>query len=225
MSSADVNHSVESVGYNLSWSSFPQNRDHPLFHFIHERFRLSVQSHFSMGVFFRIYMGNIDPEEFLTRTWAKPRDFVRFFKCARELYSQRSKLTGSEINAIWRTYAQMSWNEIKSSASPFMNSQSIAEMENIFRKIVPNIIDKHTTYSYKTFLEVLKPIYTIARGSIAEFYSLEHFIELIYILGIFGTMRDDASGQAIVQTYHRGNRSFHRDGRVLIHPTVLKAFG
>ncbi|CDX63293.1 hypothetical protein MPL3365_90003 [Mesorhizobium plurifarium] len=170
-------------------------------------------------------MNGIDPEEFLARTWVKPRDFVRFFKCARELYSRKSKLNRGEMNAIWRIYAQMSWNELKSSASPFMNSASIAALENEFRKIVPNIIDKHVTYNYESFIEVLRPIYEIAKGNNTNFYSLEHFLELIYILGIFGTMRDDASGQPIVQTYHRGNRSFHRDGRVLIHPAVLKAFG
>lgn len=98
-------------------------------------------------------------------------------------------------------------------------------MEQLFRRIVPNIIDKHEVYNYVTFKRELEPIYTLAKGDNVNFYSLEHFLELIYILGIFGTLRDDANGQAIVQTYHRGNRSFHRDGRVLIHPTVLKAFG
>ncbi|MER8570847.1 hypothetical protein NKG99_02335 [Mesorhizobium sp. M1409] len=144
ISSADVNHSVESVGYNLTWSSFPQNKDHPLFKFIFERFKASIESNFSIGDFFRVYMANIDAEEFLHRTWVKPRDFVRFFKCAKELYSKRSQLSSSEINAIWRIYAQLSWSEIKSSASPFMNSASIAALENEFRKIVPSVIDKHT---------------------------------------------------------------------------------
>lgn len=225
ISSADVNHSVESIGYNLTWSTFPINREHPLFSLISERFSASIAGDFSRYDLFRVYMKNIDPEEFLQRTWVKPRDFIRFFKCAKEQYPEKSALSAAEVNAVWRPYAQMAWNEIKSSASPFMNPSSIAGMEQLFRRIVPNIIDKHEVYNYVTFKRELEPIYTLAKGDNVNFYSLEHFLELIYILGIFGTLRDDANGQAIVQTYHRGNRSFHRDGRVLIHPTVLKAFG
>lgn len=34
------------------------------------------------------YFANIDPEIFLSRTWNKPRDFIRFFKCAKELFPE-----------------------------------------------------------------------------------------------------------------------------------------
>ncbi len=225
ISSADINQSVESVGYHLTWSTFPQNKDHPLFKLIFERFKSSIGDDFRLSDFFRVYMGNIDPDVFLSRTWVKPRDFVRFFKCAKEQYAKKSKLSVSEQNAVWRNYAQLSWNEIKSSASPFMNAPSIAALEHTFREIVPKIMDKLISIKYEEFVEIMVPIYEIAKGKNTNFYNLNHFMELLYILGIFGTFREDASGQSILQTYHRGNRSFQRDGRVRIHPAVLKAFG
>jgi Cdc6-like AAA superfamily ATPase len=225
ISSADVNHTVESIGFYLGWSTFPYDEDHPLFQLVFDRFKRTIGQDFSFDDFMRIYMKEMDARDFLSRTWAKPRDFIRFFKCVKEMYGNKFMLKKSEWNAVWRQYSQLSWNEIKSSASPFMNSASIAELEAKFREIVPDIIDKHLSMKFPEFSEHFKKIYESAKGANSNFYSFSHFMDLIYILGIFGTMRDNAVGSPMVQSYHRGNRSFHRDGKVLIHPAVLKAFG
>lgn len=225
ISSADINHTVESVGYHLSWSTYPHNKNHPLFQLVFERFKRSIGSEFAFDDFLRVYMSAMQPNDFLARTWVKPRDFIRFFKCIKEMYGGNVILEKSQWNAVWRSYSQLSWNEIKSSASPFMNAASIAALENKFRIIVPKIIDKLITYNFEEFSDEFHEIYNIAKGNNSNFYSFDHFMDLVYILGIFGTIRENAHGNDIIQSYHRGNRSFHRDGKVLVHPAVLKAFG
>lgn len=225
ISSADINHTVESIGYQISWSTFAVNLDHPLLHLIYQRFKLSIGPSFNFGSFLSVYFRNIDVHEFMGRTWAKPRDFIRFFKCAKELYPDRSALTESQLNAVWRRYAQEAWNEIKSSASPFMNGPSIAALESVFREVVPKTISSSKKLSYDDFSALMAPIYEKAKGRNKAFYDFGHFLDLLYILGIFGTRKLDDNGLMVLQSYHRGNRSFQRDGELLFHPTVLKAFG
>lgn len=225
ISSADINHTVESVGYNLSWSTFPANLDHPLFDLLCLRFKRAVGPHFEKRNLFSSYLYGTDAEEFLNRTWSKPRDFVRFFKCAKELYPLKSRLSRSDVNAVWRRYSQEAWNEIKSASSPFMNPPAIARLEGIFRTIVPDLIDKRLKLDVPEFAAIVRPVYEIARGENANFYDFDHFLDLLFILGIFRSLREDAFGESRMQSYHRGNRSYHRDGAVLIHPAVMKAFG
>lgn len=225
ISSADINHTVESIGYQLSWSTFSVNLDHPLLHLIYQRFKQSIGGAFSFGDFLRVYMKGIDVEEFLNRTWSKPRDFIRFFKCAKELYPNLSSLNRSQLNAVWRRYAQEAWNEIKSSASPFMNGPSIALIEGVFRDVVPKTISSRKKLTYEEFSAIMLPIYERAKGNNTSFYDFGHFLDLLYILGIFGTRKADERELMVIQSYHRGNRSYQRDGEILFHPTVLKAFG
>lgn len=225
ISSADINHTIESVGFQLSWSTFAPDMYHPLFQLIFQRFKNSIGPEFQFRDFLGVYLKNIDIEDFIHRTWSKPRDFIRFFKCAKELYPERSRLTKSEANAVWRRYAQEAWNEIKSSASPFMSGPSIAQLESIFRQEIPEALSSPEKHTYDSFVKMMQPIYETAKGSNQNFYSLSHFLELLYILGIFGTRKKNSFGLNVIQTYHRGNRSFQRDGEVLFHPTILKAFG
>ncbi|WP_209594309.1 P-loop ATPase, Sll1717 family [Jiella mangrovi] len=225
IASADINHSVESIGHGLVWSTYPHNREHPLFQLLFKRFQLSMGSDVKFRDFFGTYFKNMPAEMFLSRTWAKPRDFIRFFKCAKDLYPQKSQLSQSEQNALWRRYSEVSWNELKSAASAFLNPPAIETLETIFKKNIPLIIDKHVKYNQPEFRAVLRPVYNSSKGDHTNFYSEDHFMELMYILGVFGTRRASAHGGDVIQTYHRGNRTFHRDGIVHVHPSILKAFG
>ncbi len=225
ISTADINHAVESVGHELTWSSYPVGKSHPLFELVFFRFKKVIGSSFSKDDFFNIYLANIEASDFLSRTWSKPRDLIRFFKCARKLYPERVMLSKSEVNAVWRNYAQESWKEIKSSASPFLNPEALAKFEEIFSQIVPAVYDGTQKYNIDTFGELFLPVYEIASVNQKNFYGFAHFIRLLYILGIFNTRRHDANEQDIFHSYHRGNRNYHSNGDVLIHPTVLKAFG
>ena len=116
ISTVDINHTVESVGVNINWSTYALDRNHPLFHMLYNRFSAAMTRKIIQKQFMAIYFSNIDPNIFLSRTSNKPRDFIRSFKCARELFPRRSTLSNSEANSVWRRYAQEPWNEMKSSA-------------------------------------------------------------------------------------------------------------
>lgn len=225
IATADINHAVESVGHELTWASFPQNRSHPLFGLMHLRFKNAIGDNFRIEQFFKIYLPNIDPQLFLSRTWSKPRDLVRYFKCAKDLYPNRASLSEAESNAVWRVYSQLSWREILSSASPFLQPSALSRFEQVMAALAPAIFDGSAKYNVTTFGDQLKAVHDIAKRDQANFYDFNHFMRLLYILGIFQTKRRDALDQDIFHGYHRGNRNFHADGEVLIHPAVLKAFG
>lgn len=112
ISTADINHSIESVSININWSTYALNSNHPLFQMLFNRFRAALGNNFNFNDFLRTYFANIEAQVFLSRTWNKPRDFIRFFKCAKELFPNRITLSESEANSVWRRYAQDAWNEI-----------------------------------------------------------------------------------------------------------------
>lgn len=225
IATADVNHTIKSVGFELTWSNYPPSKEHPLFDLVVLRFQASIGHDFSKGNFFNSYLANIDPEEFVDRTWSKPRDFIKFFKCASKLYPAKTTLSPSEANAVWRNYAQEAWKEMKSAASPFLSPEAITVFEHVLAKLAPNIFDGSLKLDVKSFADFVRPVYTKAKGRNANFYSFDHFLHLLYILGIFLTRRRDVHEQDIFHSYHRGNRNYHANGEVKLHPTVLKAFG
>lgn len=108
ISTADISHSIESVGHELTYSNFPMGKSHPLYDLVLSRFKKTIGGDFRKDTFFKVYLSGVDPVTFLERAWSKPRDFVRFFKCAKKLYPERSTLTESETNAVWRNYSQES---------------------------------------------------------------------------------------------------------------------
>lgn len=225
ISTADINHAVESVGVELTYSNFALNASHPLFELIYLRFRDGIGSHFSKSDFFQVYLSGVDQTRFLERTWSKPRDVIRFFACAKKLYPRRAGLSGSELNSVWRNYSQEAWKEIKSAASPFLPPPAISKFEETLRSAAPRIFDGSASFDIPSLSRILEPTYELARGKSTNFYDFDHFLRLLYILGIFATRRRDAHEKEIFHSYHRGNRNFHADGAVLIHPTVLKALG
>ena len=225
ISTADINQAVESVGFELTYSNFPLTNSHPLFQLMYIRFRESIGTKLTKKSFFDIYMSGMDPGFFLRRTWSKPRDMIRYFASTKKLYPNRTSLSVSEQNTVWRNYAQEAWKEIKSAASPFLSPAAISRLEEELRSETPGIYEGSVKHDIESFSQLLLPVYEIAKGELRNFYDFDHFLRLMYILGIFSTRRRDANDQDIFHGYHRGNRNFHSDGAVLIHPTVLKAFG
>ncbi len=224
ISTADINHTVESVGVNINWSTYALNANHPLFDILFNRFNAAMGQKLKPKRFMDVYFANIDPIVFLSRTWNKPRDFIRFFKCAKELFPNKITLSSSEANSVFRRYAQDAWNEMKSSASPFLTPEAISILENILRIHAPDWF-QNKTITVAEFGEIMTPVYESAKGTNVNFYDFQHFLNLLYILGLFGTRHKSGEHEIILQTYHRGNRSFHMQGEVQIHPTVMKAFG
>jgi len=213
ISTADINHSIESVGININWSTYALTANHPLFDMLYNRFSASMGHRLTKSRFMKTYFANIDPVEFLSRTWNKPRDFIRFFKCAKELFPASVTLSESESHSVWRRYAHDAWSEMKSSASPFLSPDALSVLENTLRKHAPDWF-QNVKISVTEFGRIMEPVYEKAKGNNENFYDFQHFLNLLYILGLFGTRHKSGQHETIYQTYHRGNRSFHMEGEV-----------
>lgn len=224
IATADVNHVVDSVGYNITWAEYPYTKIHPLFDLMSLRLGRSQGAARSSNICL-MYLANIRPEDFLGYTWSKPRDIIRFFKCAQILFPKLTTLTRSQINTVLANYAQRSWAEVQAASAAFLPPAGIAKLNAVLGELAPGIYDGSTILDIPLFAEKLRPVYEIARTDQSSFHDYPHFLRLIYILGIFGTRRIDAANQSIYYSYHRGNRNYHHDGRVMIHPAVLRAFG
>lgn len=224
ISTADITHSLESIGHEITYSNFPFSKAHPLFDLVFIRFKNSIGDRLTKNKFFDVYLSGIDPVVFLERTWAKPRDIVRFFKAAKTLYPEKSSLTLPESNAVWRRYSQEAWKDIRSSASPFLSPGALSLFDETLARITPDIMNGSKRYDLPEFAETLRPVYQLSKDNQENFYDFDHFMRLLYIIGIFATRNKDSS-QDIYHSYHRGNRNYHSGGHVLVHPTVLKAFG
>jgi hypothetical protein len=225
IATADINHAIESVGFELSWSSHMAAKSHPLFELVYLRFKSSIGTSFTREDFFNSYLANIDLTEFVEKTWSKPRDFIRLFKSAKRLFPNKVSLTPPDVNAVWRSYSQEAWKEMKSAASPFLTPSALSLLDDTLADLAPNIFDGSLKLTVDEFGKRLKPVYEKAKGQHVNFYNFEHFLRLLYILGIFLTKRRDAKEQDIFHSYHRGNRNHHATGEVMLHPAVLKAFG
>lgn len=225
ISTADVNHTIESVGHQISWATYKNDAKHPLFEVLLKRFQTSIGDNFSLSDLFRVYINSMNAEQFLARTWSKPRDIVRYFKTARDLYPNKSRLNGKEVNAVWRQYSLASWSEIRTSASPFMSPAAIQVFDEQMREAANAILNEKRSLVYSEFEELMKPVYEKSKGNFKNYFSFQHFITLLYMLGIFGSRHSANDGLRVVQSFHRGNRNYSREGDVYIHPTVLKAFG
>ena len=167
ISTADINHTVESVGVNITWSTYPANKEHPLFKLLFNRFSIGMNESFGQDKFMQLYFANIDPVMFLSRTWNKPRDVIRFFNCAKTLYANHITLTRSQVNTVWRRYAQEAWNEVKSAASPFLNPEALSVLEDVMRTHTPKWFENERM-TVDEFSEIVKPVYERAKGDNKE---------------------------------------------------------
>jgi hypothetical protein len=223
IATADVNHAVESVGHRLIWENFRYDHDHPLFGLMNLRMVSKNYPYQRMDCL--KYLSNIPPREFLDYTWSKLRDLIRFFRCAASMYPGGTTLTQAQINAIMRNYATQSWNEMQAASAAFLPPAGVAKLEDTLAKNAPLIFDGSLNLTVNAFKEMMKPIYDTSRGELSHMYDFEHFMRLLYILGIFSTRRQGARDQDIYYSYDRGNKNFHASGDVMVHPAVLKAFG
>ena len=222
IATADVNHAVESVGHRLSWENFPYDLKHPLFDLMNLRMISRHNTPRRMNCL--SYISNISAKEFLNYTWSKPRDLIRFFRCAASMYPEATTLTQVQINAIMRNYAMQSWNEMQAAAA-FLSPAGVAKLGDTLAKSAPLIFDGSLVLTVAAFKDIMKPVYDISIKQLSHMYDFEHFMRLLYILGIFSTRRQDARDQDIYYSYDRGNKNFHASGFVMVHPAVLKAFG
>ncbi|WP_162801159.1 P-loop ATPase, Sll1717 family [Azospirillum brasilense] len=222
ISTADISHSIQSYGQEISWESFPYGKEHPIFDLMIARLRLSLGNNFDRKAMFHRFMPGVSASKFLDYSWGKPRDIVRFFKAARDNYPNKASLQSADFASVFRTYANMAWQDIKSALTAFIPKESISVLEHTLQRIAKNSLDGGSRYTHSDILSALKPAHENMKAH-GVTYEVDELFRLLYIVGIFYIAYEDAKGQTIYHRFHRGNRRPIDKGVVHIHFAVAKS--
>ena len=220
---ADIAHTIESYGVEISWEGAPYNNEHPMFAMISKRLQLSIGAKFEKNKIFNLYIPVQYADEFLEYTWGKPRDIVRYFKCAKNCYPESSKITkGAAYGAVIRRYSQAAWQDMKSAVASFVPKNSIPLLENALQDLASRNFDQSKRFKLSDMRTLFREAHDDMRLKGVE-YDIDELIKLLYIIGIIFVSYKDASGQKIFHQFHRGNRTFNRDGEYFVHRAIAKA--
>ena len=219
---AEILNGITSYGETLTWSTFPADKFHPIFDIIAKRVEHSSGTPFTRSDLLNSYLGNVDPKLFVEATWSKPRDIIRFFLIAKRMYPKFVTLPQREFSAVLREYSSQSWMDIKTAIMSFVPAKGIVALETLLKEIGPREFEKGSGVPYPDFVKKLQPVYATAEG--ASSYSINHFIDLLFTIGLIYTRYIDKSGQHIVNAYHRGNKSPSREGVVHLHRAIARSF-
>lgn len=223
ISTADVAHTIESYGVELSWESAPYNKSHPIFDMITSRLGVSTGENITRDEVIRRYIPSGDVQDFLDYTWGKPRDIVRYFKAAKAAYPNAKYIRrGPEFGNVIRRYSQAAWQDVKAALSAFVPKNSIPLLEEVLHEIANHNFDASEQY-FRKDIEILleKPFKNMQENGVK--YDIGEFIKLLYIVGILYVTYKDSNGRRILHQFHRGNRHPYLKGQFFVHRAIARA--
>lgn len=220
---ADVAHTIESYGLELSWESAPFDRSHPMFDLILKRLQVNVGDLLTREEIFFRYIPEKNITRFLEYTWGKPRDIVRYFKAASSSYPNSGSLRSpKEFGNIIRRYSQAAWQDQKAALAAFVPKSSLPIVEEALQVVANHDLDGSVRFNKKILIEHLKDAFSHMKTQGVS-YDVNEFIKLLYIVGVFYVTYRDASGQRIIHQFHRGNRRPYGAGDYHVHRAVARA--
>lgn len=223
IATADVAHTIQSYGKEISWESHVYNRSHPVFALMNSRLQLSFGAGFTKKQMMSRFFPDMTYDDFLKYSWGKPRDIVRFFKSAKELYPNNYKLTHQEFSSVLRKYSNLAWQDLRSALTAFAPKESISSIEAVIAMMAKRTFESGGRYDLPAALEALRPVHESMAADGVK-YDLVEFFRLLYIVGVFYITYRDDKGEVILHQFHRGNRRPVDKGEVNLHHSVVKAF-
>lgn len=221
---ADVSHTIESYGIELSWESAPYNKGHPMFDLMLRRLQVAIDPRLTKDEMFRRYIPVSDIKDFLELTWGKPRDIVRYFKAASLSYPNSGSISkGSAFANVMRRYGQAAWQDQKAALAAFVPKDSLPKVQDALQRIARSNLDSSKNFTLALLKQDFEKAFEdmCARG---VSYDINEFIDLLYIIGIFYVGYRDKNGQFIIHQFHRGNRHYFKDGNFFVHRAIARAF-
>lgn len=223
ISAADVAHTIESYGVELSWENAPYDRTHPIFEMMLARLKVTLGDELTREVMIGRYIPVSRAQDFLEYTWGKPRDIVRYFKAAKAAYPNAATIrSNKEFGNVIRRYSQAAWQDVKAAIAAFVPKDSIPLLEDALQEIANHNFDSSKRYTKKDLEIVLKNAFEHMRVAGVS-YDMSELIKLLYIVGVFYVRYKDASGQMILHQFHRGNRHPYANGNFYVHRAVARA--
>lgn len=220
---ADIAHTIESYGVEISWESAPYDKNHPMFDLILKRIEISLDRNISKNDIFTYYIPVKRMEDFLQHTWGKPRDIVRYFKAAKQSYPEMATIRlGKPFSDVMKRYAQASWQDMKAALASFVPKDSIPLLEEALQELASRNFDGSISYDLGDIKNLLKRAYDDMKSKGVS-YDINELIKLLYIIGVIYVSYRDAKNQTIVHQFHRGNRKYSKNGQFFLHRTIAKA--
>lgn len=147
---ADVAHTIESYGIELSWENAPYDRNHPMFEMMAERLKVSLGENFDKQTMIANFIPIGLANDFLEYTWGKPRDIVRYFKSLKATFPSRSSIKkGKEYSSVIRRYSQAAWQDQKAALASFVPKNCIPKLEEVLQEISNRNFDNSKKYKKK----------------------------------------------------------------------------
>lgn len=223
IAAADVAHTIESYGVELSWENAPYDRAHPIFSMMLARLKVSLGEEITRDAMIARYIPVGRITDFLEYTWGKPRDIVRYFKAAKAAYPNGASIRrGNEFGNVIRRYSQAAWQDVKAAIASFVPKNSIPILEEALQKISSHNFDSSKRFDRKALETALsKPYAHMQKEGVG--YDIGELIKLLYIIGVLYIKYRDAGGQEIIHQFHRGNRHPYPNGYYYIHRAVARA--
>lgn len=220
---ADVSHTIESYGVELSWESAPYDRTHPVFELVLNRIKLSVGDQFTKDDIFSRFIQDNSAPRFLEYTWGKPRDIIRYFKSLIASYPNLGSIRSSnEFGNILRRYSQAAWKDQKAALASFVPKNSLPKVEEAIQEIANRDLDRSKVFKKPDIALAMSDAFQdMVKNGVS--YDIDEFIKLLYIVVIFYVSYKDANGQNIVHQFHRGNRKPYSKGEFHVHRAVARA--
>lgn len=223
IATADIAHTIQSYGKEISWESHVYEKSHPVFDLITSRLQLTFGEEFKKNTLFSRFFPSNSHFDFLSYSWGKPRDIVRFFKSAKESYPNNYKLTKQEVSSVLRKYSNSAWQDIRSALTAFVPKDAIPALEQCITIMTKKTFEEGYKYTLQNALKELEPAHKKMQSE-GVTYEIPELFRLLYIVGIFYITYIDSRGDQIVHQFHRGNRRPVDKGNVHLHFAVAKAF-
>ncbi|WP_148293767.1 P-loop ATPase, Sll1717 family [Azospirillum sp. B4] len=220
---ANVAQSIESYGEKLFWRYRQRDHDDPLISIVTKRIKIAHDNGFTNSDLFKYYMANITPKDLISYTWRKPRDVIRFFSKAREIYPGERLLSQSQISDVLTQYSLECWEDLKPAAATLLNEKGLVRLQTALEEIAPDFNDPNYGMPAAKFIEKLKPIYDSFDKEIKNSQSPESLFYFLYSIGIFYSYIKDGNLKR-VSFACLGHQKPYSGGFIRLHRTLVRAF-
>lgn len=220
---ANVAQSVESYGERLFWRSSQRDHNDPLVSIITRRIKNAYGNGFDNMDLFKYYLSNIEPKQFISYTWRKPRDVIRFFSKAKEMYPDSSVISQQQLSDILTQYSLDCWEDLKPAAATLLSEASLTRLQFFLEEIASDFNDQSFSMPARKFIDRLRYIYDSLDKEIKKSYSIEGLFNFLYSIGLFYSFIKEGDRKR-VSFACLGHQRPYANGNIRLHRTIVRAF-
>jgi nucleoside-triphosphatase THEP1 len=220
---ANVAQSIESYGERLFWRSNTRDQNDPLLSIITRRMKGAIRTKFENSDLFKYYLSNISAKDFISYTWRKPRDVIRFFSKAREMFPETTTLDRGQLNDVLRQYSLDCWQDLKPAAATLFNEAGLQKLHALLEENAGHFRDPRFSMSASKFMEKLKPLHATLDKEIKKTYTIESLFYFLFSIGIFYSFIQEGDKKR-VSFACLGHQAPYYNGHIRFHRTLVLAF-